>query len=639
MSKTDYEMLTERIEQIEQIINKYENIWEFEAVKKDIITIRNKIQDDYLYLGVVGTFSSGKSTFINSIIGKNILPMNAVQGTTVATSVLKKGNQDDIEIKYTDGRIKRYSINSDYFCEKYNISLEDKDYIKRSFIKKILELVKKIFGIGRKQREEEEKKQKIEKIRKLYRYIISTEEVAGDIEFATLYINNNSIEYNIALVDTPGTESLNNRHNEVTKNAIDSICDALVIIIPFDEPVSESLIAYIQNNIDNYKEKCIFAVTKVELLDEQDELPGLLEWIIKKIKQRLEIENPIVIPMPTFIHLKNMDKEFVTSFLDEMSNETKEYLLEMFDNGIKILSEALNERRNRFVSENINMIYKKIITYMKVNLKNLMDENRQENIEIVANNVPALNEFEDNILKKIKEFMDSKTKDIDQSLIEVTNYIRKFYDKIFRKIFECKDINKLISDIRHSDYKQLSMEIWGISMGIEKKYEDDKRVLFQQIKKEYYEKYMYCYVEGDILAPKVQIDLDKIEDKINFIESELQNHIYNFDLQIKQSRKGLINKVKNVISNPTERQKEYIKKDIQKLNTMSNELISTEWKETYRKYYVEYENNIKNAFKNMVKKDSTIINEYIKKNNKAITENLKLRDELIKDLSILDYED
>lgn len=632
-------MLTERIEQIEQIINKYENIWEFEAVKKDIITIRNKIQDDYLYLGVVGTFSSGKSTFINSIIGKNILPMNAVQGTTVATSVLKKGNQDDIEIKYIDGRFERYSTNSDYFCEKYNISQEDKDYIKRSFIKKILELVKKIFGIGRKQREEDEKKQKIEKIRKLYRYIISTEEVAGDIEFATLYINNNSIEYNIALVDTPGTESLNNRHNEVTKNAIDSICDALVIIIPFDEPVSESLIAYIQNNIDNYKEKCIFAVTKVELLDEQDELPGLLEWIIKKIKQRLEIENPIVIPMPTFIHLKNVDKEFVTSFLDEMSNETKEYLLEMFDNGIKILSEALNERRNRFVSENINMIYKKIITYMKVNLKNLMDENRQENIEIVANNVPVLNEFEDNILKKIKEFMDSKTKDIDQSLIEVTNYIRKFYDKIFRKIFECKDINKLISDIRHSDYKQLSMEIWGISIGIEKKYEDDKRVLFQQIKKEYYEKYMYCYVEGDILAPKVQIDLDKIEDKINFIESELQNHIYNFDLQIKQSRKGLINKVKNVISNPTERQKEYIKKDIQKLNTMSNELISTEWKETYRKYYVEYENNIKNAFKNMVKKDSTIINEYIKKNNKAITENLKLRDELIKDLSMLDYED
>lgn len=639
MSKTDYEMLTERIEQIEQIINKYENIWEFEAVKKDIITIRNKIQDDYLYLGVVGTFSSGKSTFINSIIGKNILPMNAVQGTTVATSVLKKGNQDDIEIKYIDGRFERYSTNSDYFCEKYNISQEDKDYIKRSFIKKILELVKKIFGIGRKQREEDEKKQKIEKIRKLYRYIISTEEVAGDIEFATLYINNNSIEYNIALVDTPGTESLNNRHNEVTKNAIDSICDALVIIIPFDEPVSESLIAYIQNNIDNYKEKCIFAVTKVELLDEQDELPGLLEWIIKKIKQRLEIENPIVIPMPTFIHLKNVDKEFVTSFLDEMSNETKEYLLEMFDNGIKILSEALNERRNRFVSENISMIYKKIITYMKVNLKNLMDENRQENIEIVANNVPALNEFEDNILKKIKGFMDSKTKDIDQSLIEVTNCIRKFYDEIFRKIFECKDINKLISDIRHSNYKQLSMEIWGISIGIEKEYEDDKRVLFQQIKREYYEKYMYCYVEGDILAPKVQIDLDKIEDKINFIESELQNHIYNFDLQIKQSRKGLINKVKNVISNPTESQKEYIKKDIQKLNTISNELISTEWKETYRKYYVEYENNIKNAFKNMVKKDSTIINEYIKKNNKAITENLKLRDELIKDLSMLDYED
>ena len=72
------------------------------------------------------------------------------------------------------------------------------------------------------------------------------------------------------MVDTPGTESLNARHNQVTENAIENICDAIVVIIPYDKPVSEDLLNYVKLHLNKQKQECIFVVTKVELLDESN---------------------------------------------------------------------------------------------------------------------------------------------------------------------------------------------------------------------------------------------------------------------------------------------------------------------------------------------------------------------------------
>ena len=55
-------------------------------VNDDIATIRKKANDSMLYLAVVGEFSSGKSTFINALLGFRLLK-EAVMPTTAAPPI------------------------------------------------------------------------------------------------------------------------------------------------------------------------------------------------------------------------------------------------------------------------------------------------------------------------------------------------------------------------------------------------------------------------------------------------------------------------------------------------------------------------------------------------------------------------
>ena len=43
--------------------------------------IKKRIGDNKVYIGIVGEFSTGKSTLINSLIGADFFVTNAVQGT------------------------------------------------------------------------------------------------------------------------------------------------------------------------------------------------------------------------------------------------------------------------------------------------------------------------------------------------------------------------------------------------------------------------------------------------------------------------------------------------------------------------------------------------------------------------------
>ena len=631
------EVLKGKIESIEQIVDKYEETREYEVIKKDICKVKNKISDDCLYLGVVGSFSSGKSTFINSIIGKSILPTDAVQGTTVTSSVLKKASIDDVEIKYSDGSVAKYSTDFDVLCERYAMPPCEADSDNdKGFLIRFLDFIKKILGIGKKKRQEEETKRKQKHIRDFYRYIVSTEKVATDIESATLYIDNKNMEYNIALVDTPGTESLNSRHTEVTKNAIDSICDALIVIIPYDEPVSENLVAYIQKNIENYKKKCIFAVTKVELLDDQDELPGLLEWITKKLEDRLEIESPVVIPMATFLHLKEVDDELTTSFLDEINEDTKTILLNMYEEGVQVLTKVLRERRELFISENLAVICNRVISSMKEQLNQLIEENEQENIDLTKESVIDLGDFIEEEENIIREFVEEKSKSINVGWTEVMNCNGQFFDAIIEQIVSCNDSSALIEEIGQQDFDQLFKGIQEVAVKMEKKYEEDKQFLFKQIEKKYYEAYQQCGVVGNISAQKVFVNLEAVQVAIEYISVEFDNLMNTNNELIKQSRKGLFKKVKNLFSNPSDNQIEIVKNDMQELYDLANTVLEETWQIVCQNFFLDLEYNIQEAFRDMIQQDESNINDYISRNTIAISDNLRIRDELIKDLSIVE---
>lgn len=62
--------------------------YEVKTVSRDLETLKQRIVDDQFQLVVVGMFSRGKSTFIDALLGKRLLPTSKKPTTAVISKVI-----------------------------------------------------------------------------------------------------------------------------------------------------------------------------------------------------------------------------------------------------------------------------------------------------------------------------------------------------------------------------------------------------------------------------------------------------------------------------------------------------------------------------------------------------------------------
>ena len=75
-----------------------------EVFVKSLQRIRKRTKDSNIYLGIVGEFSSGKSTLINALIGADFFVTNAIQGTTTVITKLTHSDTINLKLKYKSVR-------------------------------------------------------------------------------------------------------------------------------------------------------------------------------------------------------------------------------------------------------------------------------------------------------------------------------------------------------------------------------------------------------------------------------------------------------------------------------------------------------------------------------------------------------
>lgn len=409
-------------------------------IKRELERLKCRLDDNSLYLGTVGSFSSGKSTFLNSILHKNLLPTDAIQGTTVTTSILKRSDIDDLDIVYTDGSRKIFSQNK---CD----------------------LIKEYFGGSEELSYDNDFELQVE----LFKKLISVEEIGKKVNYVTFYYKNEHMPNGIALVDTPGTESLNSRHNEVTKNAIDNICDAIVVVIPQEKPVSEDLIDYINTNLEKQKQELIFAVTKVELLGDKDELPMLMKNIKKRLEKGIDIEVKNVIPMPTFVYLKEVDNEMKANIkaINGMPEDERIEMMKLYEDGIEKIKNILENNRVRYINKramNISdNIANSINNMISLRIKKEEEEKKKYKKSIMPVEkfrelaVERLEQFRRNMKKRLSDEIQNINKELDRKKLEMQTTSKtckklKDIDKVF-------DFEKIFSNYRVEKYEDISKKL------------------------------------------------------------------------------------------------------------------------------------------------------------------------------------
>lgn len=158
----------ELIKQIDKILI-LDSVKKRESIKKDINKIKQRLEDDTFRIAVVGEFSSGKSTFINAMIGSDILTHAVNETTATVTYIYNVKDFDErkntCEVTYNNGK---------------KIYLDD--------------------------------------MSKLMYYTTAQSEhnVAENICSVSVYVNFLNTDHQLLVVDTPGLNGIADRHREIT---------------------------------------------------------------------------------------------------------------------------------------------------------------------------------------------------------------------------------------------------------------------------------------------------------------------------------------------------------------------------------------------------------------------------------------
>lgn len=610
----------EFLEYIRSVVAPYvmEDTENYPEIKKDLDVLENRIDDETLYLGVIGSFSSGKSTFINSLIHKNLLPTDAVQGTTVTTSILKRANFDDLKITYLNNTEKLFSQCANELLLKYQIQNSCTNLANKiSIWQKIINWIKRLLGIH------VSPKIKYEDRVALFKKLISTEDMAQDVKCVTLYYQNDNLPHSIALVDTPGTESLNKRHNDVTKDAIHNICDAVVVIIPYDEPVSEELLNYIDSNLEVQKEDCIFVITKVELLGDKEELPRLIRVIKKRLENGLGIKEPCVLPMPTLIYLKSVDPDMKTTFLDEIPESEKYELLQMYEDGLHVINKLLESKRIEYIKKKILTICKRINLKLSLNLMNLLDDFDEKNRQLQCKSVKPIVYFEGKANADMKELIDSYQKRVNARLPFVKTYFSEFYSEIKETLDACSDSQTLYNHIYNFSISPVFEKIneYATEQLLESQGAINSKlhVLQNQFKMDYSQCGAKCVIE-DIYIVNKHICSERF---ISECELEFQKCIEGIKNLIKSDTSGILKKVKAFFSNPYNKHKEFAISELADTVETLSRITEKHFLDHLTMALTQAGSDAEDSIKNMLTYDKAVIENYINKMNQSFECNNK----------------
>jgi ribosome biogenesis GTPase A len=201
----------------------------------------DKLRENRFNLVVLGAFKRGKSTLINALLGKAVLPTSIVPLTSVVT-ILSYGERLDVEVFFSNGDRREVSAEElvDYITEKGN----------------------------------PRNKKGVEEVR---------------ITYPSPYLRDG-----VRIVDTPGVGSVYEHNTEVALNFLPQV-DAGVFVVTVDPPLSAAEHEFLKD-IREYVHKLFFVLNKIDYVAEA-EREEALEFTAQVLQADLAADRLKIFPM------------------------------------------------------------------------------------------------------------------------------------------------------------------------------------------------------------------------------------------------------------------------------------------------------------------------------------------------------
>lgn len=281
------------LNEISSFINKLE---QNDKLSRDLSDEFEKINSNKFKICVIATMSSGKSTLINAMLGRDLLPSNTAACTATITTLT-----DNDEMEFFDVRC--FDQTGKLFIEKRDVTLEELESYNENEEIKIIDLEGPIPGIS-------------------------------------------TSMFNLHLIDTPGpNNSTNDDHEKLTFEMIESDDYAMVIYVMSPETIqsddNDELLHTIADTMikagKKADERFLFVINKCDNLDPEDEddtIENVLETAKAYLKKR-GIDKPNIYPVTAEIaklirmnqrgeKLTRKDKNEIDDWLEIFENSTPE---------------------------------------------------------------------------------------------------------------------------------------------------------------------------------------------------------------------------------------------------------------------------------------------------------------------------
>ncbi len=224
---------------LENQLNRVVQIPELQAASFQ--RLLEKLRQNRFNLVILGAFKRGKSSLINALLGKQLLPTGIVPLTSVVT-ILGYGGKLRIQVHFHQGESRQISQEElpDFITEKGNP-----------------------------------------------RNLKGVREV--EIAYPSDYLSDG-----VRIIDTPGVGSVYSHNSEVAYNYLPQV-DAAVFVVTVDPPLSEAEQEFLKD-IREYVHKLFFVLNKIDYV-EAPERQEALEFTAKVLQANLETEKISIFPM------------------------------------------------------------------------------------------------------------------------------------------------------------------------------------------------------------------------------------------------------------------------------------------------------------------------------------------------------
>jgi GTPase Era involved in 16S rRNA processing/gas vesicle protein len=414
--------------------------------------VYERLNDENLYVSVIGRANTGKTTLINALIESILLKSNHIQFTTAAATFLTYGREIGIRARFQEGLTSNVVSSS----ADNSVDLIEKEVLSEAIINRssLIEYTKKDEPITIPAFSEV----KNISIEDLIYTVTTSNNIAEKLLNLFVFYPSPFLQQGIIIIDAPGFDSVmedtkekNKTHDDAVKKAINK-SDIVIFATPAERALTKDDIDSLgdSNYLKKIIHRCVFLVTRMDLAvssernKSRDEVIKMVyDNTLKRLEASLSKYDLPKKPILLFSSAQAVIDDISNDKQNVKDSEDHNYWISEFAKMREDLVKMMTFQRSSAITESVLRLLKDLFYSINVHIDNLW-EDYEKRVSLLEDLVTDIDVFCENQRKKTKKRLNNAAnEEIYKIELEIDKQRDKSIEQICNAIYESQDVSGL----------------------------------------------------------------------------------------------------------------------------------------------------------------------------------------------------